>query len=569
MSIILNDNIRNDSPKILDNRYSKNGVTPYIDVADANATIPLTYRALGLTVLIGSDEYWYQNGVTDIDLVIKSGGGSINGTLNRIAMFTPNGLSVGDSIIKQSPIITGGFINDNLSTDSLIIGFNINNENGTRNYNIGSDNDFSTSIAGSSDVFITGTFNIITNQVVGAIIHGFSNIFYGILSQGMFVFGNNNSITDTSFSYLIGEQHIIDTSSSISTLGLSNSTFNSTTCILVGGQNVVNNSQGTNVLGNGNILDLNTNSNYVGNNNVGNSKVNVSVLGNNNTTALITGSSFIGNNNQGLIILFNGNGGIGITNPTAKFHIKASGVPTNYVFKIDNSVNVPLFNIGNTGNVGINILLPSSKFHIVGSNTTIGAYTVKVQNSALDELFNVDNAGLIGIGLLNPVHRVQIRNSAFFSVGMQIDGASVSYINLEGSVGGILNFQNAGGALPLQIQGTVGVGGILKVTDNFAVNNFINNVAIFRAANVDTYPNWIMGKQTGSPFESNTRFVIVGHNVASTDYILKLKDGNLLGSVDVFTARNDGHIAMNQLPTSSAGLVAGELWNNAGVVNII
>jgi len=78
MSIGLNDNIKSDSPKILDDRYSLNGVTPYISVAQANATIPLTYRSLGLTVLVGNVEYWYRNGITDLDLIPKVGGADAN-----------------------------------------------------------------------------------------------------------------------------------------------------------------------------------------------------------------------------------------------------------------------------------------------------------------------------------------------------------------------------------------------------------------------------------------------------------------------------------------------------------
>jgi hypothetical protein len=153
---------------------------------------------------------------------------------------------------------------------------------------------------------------------------------------------------------------------------------------------------------------------------------------------------------------------------------------------------------------------------------------------------------------------------------MQVNSANTSYLNLYGVGGGVINMGAEFGATPLQIQGTVGTGGILRVTDGFAIRNFINNVGIFRAANVDTYPNWAMGDHLGGTIiEANTRLVIYGQNVASTDYILKLKDGNGLGPVDVFTARNDGHITMNQLPTSSAGLSAGELWNNAGVVNIV
>jgi len=75
MSIELNDNIKPKAPKILDDRYSMNGVTPYTDVAQANASIPLSYRALGLPVLIGNVEYWYKDGITDLDLVPKGGSG--------------------------------------------------------------------------------------------------------------------------------------------------------------------------------------------------------------------------------------------------------------------------------------------------------------------------------------------------------------------------------------------------------------------------------------------------------------------------------------------------------------
>jgi hypothetical protein len=77
MSIATNDNFNINAPKVIDDRYSVGGVTPYASIASANAAIPLTRRALGLTVLIGAVEYWYQSGITDPDLVIKGGGASI------------------------------------------------------------------------------------------------------------------------------------------------------------------------------------------------------------------------------------------------------------------------------------------------------------------------------------------------------------------------------------------------------------------------------------------------------------------------------------------------------------
>lgn len=76
MGVSINDNFIINSPKVIDDRYSINGVTPYASVAAANAAIPITRRAIGLTVNIMNVEYWYELGITDSDLVIKSGGSS-------------------------------------------------------------------------------------------------------------------------------------------------------------------------------------------------------------------------------------------------------------------------------------------------------------------------------------------------------------------------------------------------------------------------------------------------------------------------------------------------------------
>lgn len=76
MAISINDNFRAQAGKHVDDRYLK-GVTPYIDVADANATIVISRRHLGLTVRIGADEYWWKDGIENLDLVIKETGGAI------------------------------------------------------------------------------------------------------------------------------------------------------------------------------------------------------------------------------------------------------------------------------------------------------------------------------------------------------------------------------------------------------------------------------------------------------------------------------------------------------------
>src|SRR6478609_8770840 len=73
MAITLNDNLQGNSPKSLDNKYLKFGTTQYVDVAEVNSTIFPAYRHRGLTVKIEGEEYWYKDGVADIDLVLKTG----------------------------------------------------------------------------------------------------------------------------------------------------------------------------------------------------------------------------------------------------------------------------------------------------------------------------------------------------------------------------------------------------------------------------------------------------------------------------------------------------------------
>lgn len=69
-----NDNFRIEAPKPIDDRYM-NGTVPYVSVAEANATIVITRRHKQLTVAIGNDEYWYKNGIADVDLILKATGG--------------------------------------------------------------------------------------------------------------------------------------------------------------------------------------------------------------------------------------------------------------------------------------------------------------------------------------------------------------------------------------------------------------------------------------------------------------------------------------------------------------
>lgn len=234
MSIIVNDNIQANAPKILDNRYSQNGVTPYISVAQANASIPITYRAIGLTVNVAGVEYWYQSGTANANLVIK--GASVgSGTLNRIAMWTPSGTVLGNSDIYQGNLVDprinstavsgrGTYIigkNNNLNNgiDCFVAGYDINFINGNECYWMG------------NRVFSDATLHY---GVAGM---GFANTFNNACT-GTYLIGDSNTFDASSFGSIIGEQNTQLTANYTTLLGLFNTAISTDSVIIAGVSNV-------------------------------------------------------------------------------------------------------------------------------------------------------------------------------------------------------------------------------------------------------------------------------------------------------------------------------------------
>ena len=61
------------NPKPVEFFYDNDG-TPWASVAAANGGITSGIRYIGLTCIIGTVEYWYKDGITDPDLVVKKTG---------------------------------------------------------------------------------------------------------------------------------------------------------------------------------------------------------------------------------------------------------------------------------------------------------------------------------------------------------------------------------------------------------------------------------------------------------------------------------------------------------------
>lgn len=71
MSAVINDSLQVNAPKSMDNKYLKLGTNIYSTIDDVNSTILSAYRSRGLTVNVGGAEYWYRDGIADVNLVAK------------------------------------------------------------------------------------------------------------------------------------------------------------------------------------------------------------------------------------------------------------------------------------------------------------------------------------------------------------------------------------------------------------------------------------------------------------------------------------------------------------------
>lgn len=108
MGIILNDGFRVNAPKPVDVRYLKNETTAWTSVSEVNTAIPTAYRHPGLTVLVGTSEYWYVGGIADVNLVKKSNTDIIlNLTSDGFYQFTNEAL-VAALVVTPNADITFG-----------------------------------------------------------------------------------------------------------------------------------------------------------------------------------------------------------------------------------------------------------------------------------------------------------------------------------------------------------------------------------------------------------------------------------------------------------------------------
>ena len=107
MSIEYNDNILIKANKPSESKYL-NVSQRWDSVLQVNTNIPLHYRHQGLTVNVMGVEYWYRDGVSDLDLVVKNNGGGLVDVNNGLTLNNVNNIISLGGVLTGNTIFNGG-----------------------------------------------------------------------------------------------------------------------------------------------------------------------------------------------------------------------------------------------------------------------------------------------------------------------------------------------------------------------------------------------------------------------------------------------------------------------------
>jgi len=259
---------------------------------------------------------------------------------------------------------------------------------------------------------------------------------------------------------------------------------------------------------------------------------------------------------------------------TSVFEILNLSIPyfngtTNYVAKYTPTGNVlgisQIFDNGT--NVGIGTITPTAKLHIKGTDSTSSNYSLKIDNSASSPLLYVRNDGNVGVGTSTPTEKLEVNNGNIkTNQGVIVDGGTYFGLRFNSSGNSRFAIDNVYKLNAAFIQGFKFTNGVYDFF-NYDQSNFGDTFQIGNGL--------IKGRTTGitdiyfginvSGTPSSTLHV-VGTDSTSSNYSLKIDN---LANNPLFYVRNDGVILANNLPTSSAGLPSGAIWNNSGVLNIV
>jgi hypothetical protein len=270
------------------------------------------------------------------------------------------------------------------------------------------------------------------------------------------------------------------------------------------------------------------------------------------------------------IIFDNGtNVGIGTSSPTSKLEIRNAGSDT-----VSNILTLGQTNLAGTDDSRLNISCDANNnlVNFISTGTNLGGFTF---NSGGTERMRITSAGNVGIGTSSP------------EVKLDIYGTGTTQHRIQSSSGGDIRFSvDSVGRL-----GTYSNSDFLLLsnsTERMRINTLGEVLvgqtsAIYSATN---RANLTIGKSAGS-------ILVLGTSTASNGYLffdttnVELANSTASGSVlfrtagtermritsggNVYIGKTSGSskFGISGLPTSSAGLSSGDIWNDGGTLKIV
>lgn len=253
-----------------------------------------------------------------------------------------------------------------------------------------------------------------------------------------------------------------------------------------------------------------------------------------NTTLKMSYNKILGANSS-YILLENGGGG------NQSMYFKTVTASSTLGFQFLNSSDTQLFQITSGGNISIGATAPSARLDVRAQGALSTDIAFRVRNSAnTDNLAYVAGNGIAIIGI-----------NASTSPTLIIDPSGSARATLRGnsSVSILLNnsgFNNLnGGSGGWDIEATGGQ---------------------IRQRNGSNY-TLLSGNFFGIGRTPSARLDVQAQGATVTDLALRVR--NSADTNNLFLVKGNGVLNAPNLPTSPAGLVTGDIWNNLGILTIV
>ena len=213
-----------------------------------------------------------------------------------------------------------------------------------------------------------------------------------------------------------------------------------------------------------------------------------------------------------------------------------------------------------TGNVGIGTSSPAFRLEVQGGDVrfanglTIGTAGSTGWQFSSNTVTLIQN-GFLGVDVANG-RQFSITNTAF----------STTYFRVAGTTGNILINTTTDAGYKLDVNGTARVSGDLTVSQlRLSANALIgfNGVRIRGAAAASIGGTSIGNLATP---QTNVQLYVLGYGDTSATNSLLIRNSSLQNALQI---RDDRVIIMEGVPTSSAGLPTGAIWNDAGTLKIV